>query len=81
MVAMYGSIFLFGLLYALLCERGIRVKRIPWWLFGLFILPLAIDGTTHLINDALGLDFRQTNQSESLLEPGEHMALKPRQEQ
>jgi uncharacterized membrane protein len=62
MVAMYGSIFLFGLLYALLRERGIQIKKIPWWLFGLFILPLAVDGATHLINDALGLDFRQTNQ-------------------
>jgi uncharacterized membrane protein len=62
MVAMYGSIFLFGLLYALLRERGIRVKSMPWWLFGLFIFPMGIDGATHLINDALRLDFRQTNQ-------------------
>lgn len=62
MVAMYGSIFLFGLLYAILRQRGIRARGLPWWLFGLFILPLAVDGTTHLINDALRLDFRQTNQ-------------------
>lgn len=62
MVSMYTSIFLFGLLYALLRERGIRLKGISWWLFGLLILPMAVDGTTHLINDALRLDFRQTNQ-------------------
>jgi uncharacterized membrane protein len=61
MVSMYGSIFLFGLLYALLRRQGHRLKGIPWWLFFIFILPLALDGTTHLINDALRLDFRQTN--------------------
>jgi uncharacterized membrane protein len=62
MVAMYTSIFLFGLLYALLRQRGIAIKGITWWLFVLFILPMGLDGTTHLINDALRLDFRQTNQ-------------------
>ncbi len=62
MVAMYGSIFLFGLLYAILRERGIRVKVMHWVVFLLFIAPLALDGTTHLINDALRLDFRQTNE-------------------
>ncbi len=67
MVAMYGSIFLFGLLYAFLRERGIRFRGISWWLFGLFILPLAVDGTTHLINDALRLDFRQTNDWAAIL--------------
>jgi uncharacterized membrane protein len=62
MVSMYGSIFLFGLLYALLRERGIRLKGMPWWLFLLFMVPMALDGTTHLINDVLRLDFRQTNE-------------------
>ncbi|MFN8453913.1 MAG: DUF2085 domain-containing protein [Anaerolineae bacterium] len=62
MVSMYGSIFLFGLLYALLRERGIRLKGMPWWLFLLFLAPMALDGTTHLINDVLRLDFRQTNE-------------------
>jgi uncharacterized membrane protein len=67
MVAMYGSIFLFGLLYALLRERGLRFKAMPWWLFLLFILPMTLDGTTHLINDALRLDFRQTNEWAAIL--------------
>ena len=62
MVAMYTSIFLFGLLYAILRERGITFKGISWWVFLLLITPMAIDGGTHLINDALRLDFRQTNQ-------------------
>ena len=62
MVAMYTSIFIFGLIYAVLRERGIRFKGISWWVFLLLILPMALDGTTHLINDALRFDFRQTNQ-------------------
>src|SRR6185295_11923031 len=62
MISMYGSIFLFGLLYAVLRERGLRLRAIPWWLFLLFIAPMALDGTTHLINDVLRLDFRQTNE-------------------
>lgn len=61
MVAMYTAIFLFGLLYAILRQSGIRFKPMAWWLFFLFILPLAVDGTTHLINDALRLEFRQHN--------------------
>lgn len=67
MVAMYTSIFIFGLIYALLRQSGLPFKGIPWWLFGLFIFPLAIDGTTHLINDALRLEFRQTNEWAAIL--------------
>ena len=62
MVSMYTSIFIFGLIYAVLRERGISLKGIPIWLFIVFIFPLGIDGITHLINDALRLDFRQTNE-------------------
>ena len=62
MVAMYTTIFVLGLLYALLRQRGVRIKGISWLLFFVFITPLAIDGTTHLINDALRLDFRNSNQ-------------------
>lgn len=61
MVAMYTSIFILGLLYALLREWGYRLPGMPWWLFFLFLVPMGLDGTTHLINDALRLDFRQTN--------------------
>lgn len=67
MVSMYGSIFLFGLLYAVLRERGIRLKGMPWWLFILFIVPMGLDGTTHMINDVLRLDFRQTNEWAAIL--------------
>jgi uncharacterized membrane protein len=67
MVAMYVSIFLFGLIYALLREAGWHPQGIPWWGFIILILPLALDGTTHLINDALRLDFRQTNEWAAIL--------------
>ena len=70
MVAMYTSIFLFGLLYALLRERGFKLPAMPWWLFFLFIFPLALDGTTHLINDVLRLQFRQTNEWAVLITGG-----------
>ena len=70
MVAMYTSIFLFGLLYALLRQRGVAIKGITWWLFIIFIVPMGLDGTTHLINDALRLDFRQTNQWAVMLTGG-----------
>ncbi|RMF04295.1 MAG: DUF2085 domain-containing protein [Chloroflexi bacterium] len=67
MVSMYGSIFLFGLLYALLRQMDVRVPPMPWWLFLIFITPMAIDGTTHLINDVLRAQFRQTNEWAALL--------------
>ena len=62
MVAMYTSIFLFGLIYAVLREQGFRFKGISVWLFVVFVIPMGIDGTTHLINDVLRADFRQTNE-------------------
>jgi uncharacterized membrane protein len=61
MVAMYTSIFLFGLLYALLRQWGIQPKGFSWKWLVILIVPMAIDGTTHLINDALRLDFRDVN--------------------
>jgi uncharacterized membrane protein len=70
MVAMYTSIFVLGLLYALLRQRGIRWPGLPWWGFFVLIAPLAVDGTTHLVNDALRLDFRHFNKWAVALSPG-----------
>jgi uncharacterized membrane protein len=67
MISMYGSIFLFGLLYAWLRRGGIRLKGMPWWLFLFFLVPMGLDGATHLVNDVLRLDFRQTNEWAALL--------------
>ncbi len=62
MVSMYASIFIFGLIYAVLRERGFKIQGMHWVVFLLFIVPMGLDGTTHLINDALRLQFRQTNE-------------------
>ncbi len=62
MVAMYGSIFLFGLLYALLRQTGIKPKGLSWQWLLILILPMALDGATHLVNDVLRLSFRDVNQ-------------------
>lgn len=66
MVAMYGSLWLGGLLYGLLRHRALRVPRLPvvaWILLG--ILPMLLDGGTHTINDIVagisGTGFRDTN--------------------
>ena len=60
MVSMYTSIWVFGLIWWPLRKR---VKKLPWWGFVLFLLPMAIDGTTHFIGDLAGLGqgFRDTN--------------------
>ena len=70
MVAMYASIFLFGLLYMLLRQRTLRPKGLSWLWLVILILPLAIDGATHLINDVLRLDFRTTNEWAAVLTNG-----------
>ena len=64
MVSFYGGFFLFGLLYALLRDR-VRRKGfwVNWrWLIVL-LLPIAIDGITHMISDLYGIGqgFRDTN--------------------
>ena len=60
MVAMYTSLFMFGLLY-----WGLRrhIRPLNWWGFGLLLLPLALDGFTHLSSDLAGLGqgFRDSN--------------------
>lgn len=60
MVWLYGSIFLAGLLFALL--RG-RIRPLSWKLFILMLVPLALDGSTHVISDLFGVGqgFRYTN--------------------
>lgn len=61
MVSMYGSIFLFGVLYALV--RG-RLRPLPFWGLVLLALPMALDGTSHFISDLYGFSngFRYTNE-------------------
>lgn len=60
MVSMFTSIWLFGIIWGLLKKKN---KKLPWWGALLFILPMAIDGTTHLISDfaGIGQGFRDSN--------------------
>jgi uncharacterized membrane protein len=60
MVAMYSSIFLFALLWRPFRRR---IQPLPWWGFLLLMLPMAIDGTSHLVSDLWGIEqgFRQAN--------------------
>ncbi|GAB4473938.1 MAG: DUF2085 domain-containing protein [Anaerolineales bacterium] len=60
MVALYTSIWVFALFWYPLRAK---VKPLPWWGFFLLMLPLVIDGGTHLISDLAGLGqgFRDSN--------------------
>jgi uncharacterized membrane protein len=60
MVSFYGGWFLFALLYGLLRDR---VRGLRWQVALLLMLPMALDGTTHMINDLWGVTagFRQSN--------------------
>lgn len=61
MVYMYTSILIWGVLFWLLRKR---LKPLPWWGLILFLLPMALDGFTHVISDfttGIGLGFRDNN--------------------
>ena len=60
MVSTYLSTLFFGLLWYPLRRR---IKALPWWGLLLFLLPLALDGGTHLLSDLAGIGqgFRYTN--------------------
>ena len=53
MVSMFASVWLFGIIWWLLRRK---LKPLPWWWLVLFLLPLAIDGTTHLFSDLFGIE-------------------------
>ncbi len=69
MVAMYGSFWLGGILFAITRPRNgtptgkTTLPVLPWLLLG--ILPMGLDGATHTLNDILaglsGTGFRDTN--------------------
>ena len=60
MISLYGGIWLFGLLWSLIAKRD---KKVSVWVFIFLALPMALDGTTHLVSDLNGLfqGFRYTN--------------------
>jgi len=61
MISFYNSVWIFALLWFPFRRR---VKPLPWWGFVLFLLPIAIDGGTHMISDIAGIGqgFRDSNQ-------------------
>src|SRR3990172_5237364 len=60
MVSRYTGLFVFGLLYGLLRKR---LKPLSLWGFALLILPMVVDGGTHMISDLAGIGqgFRDSN--------------------
>lgn len=60
MVSMYTSILFGGLLYGLVRRR---MKPLSFWMFALLLVPMAIDGGTHMLSDLAGVGhgFRDTN--------------------
>ena len=62
MISVYGGVWLGGILYGLSKGR-LRMPLLAWALIG--VLPLGIDGVSHMLNDILagttGLGFRDTN--------------------
>jgi len=60
MVSFYGGWFLFVLLYALLRRR---IRGLRWQVAALLLLPMAVDGMTHMVSDLWGVTagFRGSN--------------------
>jgi uncharacterized membrane protein len=60
MVSMFTSIWIFGLLWFPFRRR---LPKLPLWGFALFLLPMALDGTSHFISDfwGIGQGFRDNN--------------------
>lgn len=60
MISMFGSIWIFGLLWYPVRRR---IPKLPFWALSLFLLPMAVDGSTHFISDfwGIGLGFRDSN--------------------
>jgi uncharacterized membrane protein len=60
MTAMYTGTFLLGLLYWPLRRR---IRPLAWWGFALLLVPMGLDGLTHMVSDLAGLGqgFRDSN--------------------
>ncbi len=63
MISFYGSIWVGALLFAILRRRIQSLAPIAWFFIG--ILPVGLDGATHMLNDVFagtsGAGFRDTN--------------------
>ncbi|MBI5824655.1 MAG: DUF2085 domain-containing protein [Chloroflexi bacterium] len=61
MISFYTSVWIFAVLWFPLRRK---IKPLPWPGFALLLLPLIIDGGTHMLSDLAGIGqgFRDTNQ-------------------
>jgi uncharacterized membrane protein len=60
MISFYTSVWLFAIAW---WPFRRRVKVLKWWAFGLLLLPIVLDGITHMFSDLAGIGqgFRDTN--------------------
>ena len=60
MISMYTSILIFAWVWYPLRRK---IKPLPWWGLLLFLIPMGIDGTTHMVSDLFGIGqgFRDSN--------------------
>lgn len=61
MAYMYGSLIPWAALYWPFRKR---IRNLPWWGLVLFLLPMAVDGSTHMFSDlsgGIGGGFRDSN--------------------
>ncbi|MGD8793725.1 MAG: DUF2085 domain-containing protein, partial [Anaerolineae bacterium] len=59
--AIYTTFLLAGLGLGLIRRRGRKLPRLRWPLFLLLILPMALDGGSHMFSEVSGLAFRESN--------------------
>ncbi|MDP2777946.1 MAG: DUF2085 domain-containing protein [Anaerolineales bacterium] len=61
MISFYTSVWFFAVLWYPMRRK---IKPLSWWGFILLLLPIAMDGGTHMISDfaGIGQGFRDTNQ-------------------
>ena len=66
MISFYTSIWIFAVVWSFFRRK---IKPLPWWGFALLLLPIALDGGTHMISDLFGIGqgFRDSNQWLALL--------------
>ena len=60
MISFYTSVWFFAVIWYPLRRR---IKSLSWWMFTFLLLPIAIDGTSHMVSDfaGIGQGFRDTN--------------------
>jgi uncharacterized membrane protein len=56
--AIFAAILIAGLIYAWVRRR---VKELSWKWYAALMVPLVVDGFSHMISEVTGLGFRQTN--------------------